>query len=139
MELNYNKTFELMKIYAFLGVKEQAIIEYLVEVNNFEGGYSKLGRKIDMEVSNLRNTLRYLDALGIVKICYDKPMNEIETYKDKNGKTLKKHNHMKSCYLVNGWFDILIREYKKGNIYREEIKKKQFVDDTLERSMILWN
>ena len=134
-----NKTFELMKAYSNLGAKEQVVIEYLFEENNFEGSYSKLARKVNLQISNLRHTLRYLDALGIVKICYDKPMNEIETYKDKNGKTLKKHNPMKSCYLVNSWFDVLIREYKMGNIYCEEIKKKQFVDYTLERSMILWN
>lgn len=92
-----------------------------------------------MEVSNLRHALRYLDALGIVKICYEKPFNEIEIYKDKNGKTLKKHNHMKSCYLVNGWFDVLIIQYKKGNIFHEEIKKKWFTDFEFERSVFLWN
>ena len=84
-----NKTFELMKAYSNLGAKEQVVIEYLSKVNIFEGGYSKLGRKVNVLTSNIRHTLRYLDALGIVKICYEKPMNEIETYKDKNGKTLK--------------------------------------------------
>lgn len=130
--MSYEKTFELMKAYAKLGIKEQTIMENLFETDVFEGGYSKLAKQINMEVSNVRNTLKYLDALGVVNICYDKPINEIEVYQNKNGKIINKHNHMKACFIVDGWMEILIKHYQNGNIYRDEVKKKAYTEKMTE-------
>ena len=128
LDFNYKKTFEVMKAYAELGAKERKIMEYLFELDVFEGGYSQLAREINMDVANTRITVKYLDALGVVNICFDKPINEIEFYQNKNGKMVAKHNNMKACFIVDGWLDVLIKRYQDGNIYHEDSKKKAFID-----------
>ena len=128
LDFNYKKTFEVIKAYAELGFKERKIMEYLFELDVFEGGYSDLARQVNLDVSNVRNTIKYLDALGVVNICFDKPINEIEFYQNKNGKMIAKHNNMKACFIVDGWLDVLIKRYQDGNIYHEQSKKKAFTD-----------
>lgn len=128
-DFNYKKTFEFAKAYAELGVKERKIMEYLFEFDVFEGGYSKLAREINMDARNLRNELKYLEALGIVNICYDKYIDELEFKQNKNGKIITSHNHMKACFIVDGWMDTIIRKYHDGKIYHDESKKKKLVDE----------
>lgn len=128
VDFNYKKTFEVMKAYAALGAKERKIIEHLYGLDVFEGGYSDLSRQLNLEVANVRSAVKYLDALGVVNICYAKPVNEIEYYQNKNGKTVAKHNNMKACFLVAGWLDVLIDRYHAGEIYHDERKKKAFTD-----------
>ena len=125
--MEYTKIFEFAKAYADLGVKEKKIIEYLF-VTDFKGGYTKLAKKINMDVSNLRNTIKYLDALSIVYIGYEKYIDKLEVKQNKNGKNITSHNHMKYCFIVDGWMDILIRQYQNGNIFHDENSKKIFVN-----------
>ena len=133
--MNYKKTFEFAKAYAELGIKERKIMEYLFELDVFEGGYSKLAKQINLDASNVRNTIKYLDALGIVNICYDKSINELEFKQDKNGKIITSHNHMKACFIVDDWMEILMKQYQNGNIYREDVNKKSFTD-TMEKLIL---
>ena len=129
---NYEKTFELMKAYAELGVKERKIMEYLFKLSVFEGGYTKLAREINMDIRNLRNTLKYLDALGVVYIKNEKYIDEVEFYQNKNGKIIAKPNNMKACFIVVDWMKTLVNRYHDGKIYHEESKKKKFVDEMTE-------
>lgn len=127
--MNYEKTFELMKAYAELGVKERRIMEYLFKLDRFVGGYSKLARELNMDIRNLRNTLKYLDALGVVYIKNEKYISEVEFKTNCNGKIVASVNPMKYCYIVVDWMDTLIKRYHDGKIYHNENKKKKFVDE----------
>lgn len=129
---DYEKTFELMKAYAELGVKERKIMEYLFTMPYFEGTYSQLAKQINMDANNLRNTLLYLDALGIVYIKYKKSISELEFKTNCNGKIITSVNKMKACFIVAGWMETLVKRYHDGKIYHEENKKKKFVDEMTE-------
>lgn len=128
LDMNYEKTFELAKAYAQLGVKERKIMECLFE-KDFMGSYSELAKMLNIDVSNLRNALKYLEALGIVHIGYCKYIDELKFKRNKNGKVITSYNPMKYCYIVDGWMETLIEQYHKGNIYHDNIHKKLFVDE----------
>ena len=113
LEMEYKKMFELMEAYAALGSKERKTLNYLFKLDIFKGGYSQLARQIKMDVGNLRNTLKYLEALGIVYICYD----------DEN----LKYNKMDSCFIVYNWMDNLLYQFENDNIFQEEKQKKAFI------------
>ena len=66
LEIEYNKIFGLMEAYAALGSKERKTLHYLFKMDIFKGSYSQLARQIKMDAGNLRNTLKYLEALGII-------------------------------------------------------------------------
>ena len=127
LDMNYKKVFEVAKAYAELGAKERKVMEYLFN-DVFEGSYSELAQQVNMNQSNLRNSLKYLDALGIVNIVYFKSIDELKFKQNKNGKIITSHNPMRACYIVDGWMDIIIRQYQKGNIYHDDINKKSFTD-----------
>lgn len=128
LDMDYKKTFELAKAYAALGAKERQIMEYLFE-QDFEGGYSELSKTLKMDQSNLRNTLKYLEALGVVHIGYCKYIDELKFKTNKNGKIITSHNPMRYCFIVDGWMDTLINQYHKGNIHHDNIRKKTFIDE----------
>ena len=113
LEIEYNKIYGLMEAYAALGSKERKILKYLFKLDIFKGCYSQLARQIKMDVGNLRNTLKYLETLGIVYICYD----------DENSK----YNKMVACFIVYNWMDNLSYQFENGNIFQEEAQKKAFI------------
>ncbi len=129
--MSYEKTFELMKAYAELGAKERRIMEYLFKLDVFEGSYSQLAREVNMDDRNLRNTLKYLDALGVVYIKNEKYLDEVEFKTNCNGKIVASVNKMKYCYIVRGWMETLINKYHDGKIYHDENKKKKLVYDEM--------
>lgn len=135
MQYNYQETFELMKAYHSLGEPENKIIQYLMKMDYFEGNYVELAKEINMEQGNLRNFLLYLDALGIVNIVRSKYIDEVKQYIRKDRRKASTHNKMKACYLVDGWMDILVNQYKKGNILVNAIQKKEYINHIKE----LWN
>lgn len=127
MEFNYEQTFDLMAAYHDLGERENKIIKYLMTMVMFDGGYKELADATNIEVSNLRNCLLYLDALGIVNIVRCKYEDEVKRTLRKDGK-IASFNKMKSCYLVDGWMETLIRQYKKGLIHNNVSKKKNVIE-----------
>ena len=127
---NYNKTFTAMKAYSELGVQERSIIEFLFKRSVFNGNYSQLARAIKLDPANVRKILKYLHALGIVYIVYNKP--EIEVIQTKSGK-------MKTCFLVVGWMETLIKRYQDGEIYQSDAKRFDYIkkmDEQLLKEMI---
>jgi predicted transcriptional regulator with HTH domain len=125
------KTFELMKAYAELGLQERKIIEYLYELEIFEGDYSQLAREVNLDISNLRKTLKYLDSLSIVFIKTEKYLDEVKLKTNRNGKTYTTYNKMEYCFLVEGWTDILVNQYRYGNIFHDDKSKRMFVNETI--------
>lgn len=134
MEKTYEETFDLMVAYHKLGERENKIIQYLMTMSAFDGSYSELAKKLNMNYSNLRFILLYLDALGIVHIVRDKYIDEEKTIVRKDGKTMT-FNKMKACFLVDGWMDILVKRYNDGNIYDDIPSKRAFV----EQMKALWS
>lgn len=127
---DYNKAYIAMKAYSELGEQEKNIIEFLFQKNAFEGNYSQFGREINMHYANARKILKYLHALGIVYIVYDKP--EIEVIRTKRGK-------MKACFLIFNWMEVLIKKYQEGSIYQTDIMKFEYInksDEQLLKEMI---
>ena len=92
--------------------------------NAFEGGYRELAFATNIEVSNLRNCLIYLDALGIVKIVRCKEDNDAKHTLRKDGKVAT-FNRMIACYLVDNWMEALIKQYEQGNITLKPTKKRE--------------
>ena len=121
MQFNYQETFELMAAYRRLGARENLIIEHLMKIDSFKGGYTELAKKLNIDKSNLRNCLIYLDSLGIVYIVKEKADDEVR----KNDRTF---NKMKACFLVDGWMEILINQYRKGLIHSSVPKKNEVIE-----------
>lgn len=117
MKLNYNNTFELMKIYSKLGETERKVIEYLFELETFEGNYSQLARAVNIDVSDLTHSLKYLNALGLVYIGYKQE--------------IKKFKIMTTCFLVYGWLETLHHQYNNGNIVYSINDKIKFYKEKL--------
>lgn len=124
------KKMELMKAYASLGLQERKIIEYLYELERFEGDYSQLARKVNLDISNLRKTLKYLDSLSIVFIKTEKYLYELKLKTNRSGKTYTTYNKMEYCFLVEGWTDILVNQYRNGKIFHDDKNKRMFVNET---------
>ena len=127
-DFNYEKTFELMKAYGELGAIERRIMEYLFKLDFFEGTYSQLAKEINMDARNLTNTLKYLNALGIVYIKNEKYLDELE-FTNKNGKIHTSINKMKACFIVDGWMETLIRKYHDGKITQKNNEKRQIIEE----------
>ena len=104
MKYTYWQTFELMKKYAELNPLQREIISFLFEYVVFNGGYTTLTESLGRsksDVSNIRKALLSLENKGLIFI---KRKNPVE---DDDGNILKS-SPMKSCFIVDGWMDILI-------------------------------
>lgn len=126
MKYNYQETFELMQAYRRLGARENLIIGYLMTMDCFKGGYNDLAKEIAIDCSNLRNCLLYLDCLGIVNIVKEDNESEAKQIIRKDG-ILMTINKMKACFLVDGWMEILIKQYRKGLIHSSVPKKNEVI------------
>lgn len=109
-KLDYRTTFQLMKAYHKLGVQKCRIVEFLYDRSVFHGGYTDLTFALGLNrgnVSNIRKAVIELSKIGVVYLDRG-PRAEY----DDDG-VLLRSTPMVACFLVDGWFEYLMRWYNE--------------------------
>lgn len=100
---DYKGTYKLMRKFYNLGANEVRIMDYLMERDYAEITYSKLTEEIGLDkktmVSNVRKAILHLQELKLVCV--------VNKYTEEECKT--NSNPMKSCFIVDGWMDNLLK------------------------------
>lgn len=101
-DFDYYKTFNLCKAYANLGIRKQRIIEFLFNVDAFEGTYTEFTKQliknqdlqlsIKQNISNIRKDLKCLEENNIIYI-----RNDIK--------------NKKLIFLMDDWMNSLVNLY----------------------------
>ena len=115
LDFDYRKMFELCKAYGWIGGRKQQIVEFLFERDYFEGNFSDLTKALGdkkKNAGNVRKELLILQELGMVCICYD---NEKVDFDD-DGNILTPCARPKAFFLVDGWYDMLIKHYHDKDV-----------------------
>lgn len=115
LDFDYRKMFELCKAYAWIGGGKQKIVEFLFERDYFEGNFTDLTIALGdkkKNTGNVRKELLILQELGMVCICYD---NEKVDFDD-DGNILTPCARPKAFFLVDGWYDMLIKHYHAKDV-----------------------
>lgn len=104
LEFDYQQTYKLMRKFRNFSKDEANIVDYLMQLDAFEGTYSDFTRAIgakDSCMTNIRKSLLKLSDMGIVHI--------VHKYCDEERKG-KRSNPMKACYIMDGWLDTFLNE-----------------------------
>ena len=108
-DFDYEKMFELCKAYARLGERKQSIIEYLFTLDYFKGNYSDLTKAIGRpknHAMDIRKECLLLEKMGLICIVYPEKYRD---FYDEDGNMTKSNIRPEALFLVDGWYDTLIR------------------------------
>lgn len=120
MKFDYQNVFELMQAYLSLGRQKGQIVSFLFETDVYKGSYTDLTEAIGQEkknMPNIRKALKFLDSIGVVRICYEKNAEF-----DNDGNLLNKVG-MEACFLIDGWMKYLLRWYHREMDYDRAVRK----------------